>query len=315
MKKLQNMIIRSFILHFFFLAFFNAITNGIFDYFLEKYIAIYKFNFLILMTVGNLLVFLGSVFLVARHFQRQLKIYMDEEIREQVQREQILYSSIAHDLKTPMTIIKGYAQALSDGKVEQSKRGDTYRLIKDKTDEMVALLTDLMTYSGLLRESENSHKEMTDISACLINLVAQDYSLIENREVNLEPDIAENIHYPINPMDFKRIGENLLINAIKHNPPGVSVGLSLQVEENHVVLSVADSGALLKDDRIFEAFYKQDTSRSSTKGHGLGLAIVLKLVEKYRGEIKIEQPFAGYTKAFAVSLPLNKPLTSSGCIK
>lgn len=307
MNKLKSKIIRTFIFHGIFLAIINAIINDTVDYFLDKYIQDFGAAYLFIMLLLNISLIILTFTIVARHFYTRIKGFVDDEIHNQLNREYFLYSSIAHDLKTPITVIKGYAQALMDDKIEKGKRQDIYRLIRDKADSSVLLLSDLLTYSNLLIEPSVNKIEVSNanLSSILTRLLADNYDMIEKQGILLELDIDEKTEYPILPTDFRRICENLLMNAIKHNPQGVSIQMGLKKQEKEILIYVADSGNKIDDKRIFEAFYTGDEARSMRTGHGLGLAIVSRLVEKYRGSIVMEESYLNYTKAFVVRLPLS----------
>ncbi|WP_459129740.1 sensor histidine kinase [Guggenheimella bovis] len=306
MKKLQHKIIRSFILHVLFLALVQAVFNDGFNVLIERHLKGWGPTYLYAMLLLNLLLDIGAFTLVALHFYHRIKGYIDEEMKRQMEEEHFLYSSIAHDLKTPMTIIKGYAQALLDEKIPSEKQPEIYRIIRDKTDRSVVLLSDLLTYSKLLKEELKSddNLELVDLSQTLVQMVADNYDHIEKEGVQLELDVKEELKYPIQPLDFRRICENLLMNAIKHNERGVSIKIGLQKHENEVIFYVADSGKEITDDHIFEAFHTGNEARSPESGHGLGLAIVSKLVKKYGGSVSVEAPYSTYTKAFVVRFPV-----------
>lgn len=306
MKNLQKKIMRSFIVNYLILAGMNVAVNSIFDHILERYVPKLGSPFLIGMTVLNLLIVIGFLILISRNFYKELQVFLADEVKEQTTRDHLLYSSIAHDLKTPLTVIKAYAGALSDGKIEEHKKAETYRLIEQKTDDTILLLNDLLTYSGLLKHADDSPPaaKSIDLAAVLNDLVADLYPMLEAQAILPEFDIQNKVIYPMDISDFKRIAENLISNAMKHNPPGTSLKLGLHTHNKTVRFYVADSGHLIDDDHLFEAFYTGDPSRTPGQGHGLGLAIVSRLVQKYGGKVSIDQPFEGFTKAFVVDLPL-----------
>jgi signal transduction histidine kinase len=306
MKNLQKKIMRSFIVHYLILAGMNAAVNSIFDHILERYVPELGSPFLIGMTVLNLLIVIGFLILISRNFYKELQVFLADEVKEQTDRDHLLYSCIAHDLKTPLTVIKAYAGALSDGKIEENKKVETYQLIEQKTDDTVLLLSDLLTYSGLLKHADDSPPEVPsiDLASVLNDLVADLYPMFEAQAILPELEIQDKVISPMDVSDFKRIAENLISNAIKHNPPGTALKLGLQTHDKTVRFYVADSGRTIDDERLFEAFYTGDPSRTPGQGHGLGLAIVSRLVQKYDGKVSIAQPFEDYTKAFVVDFPL-----------
>ena len=305
MKQLKQKIIRSFILHTLLLSFILAVINDGVDYFLERYVQEFGTAYLVLMLVLNLVLFCIAVALVGRSFYRRIKVFIDDEVHQQVAREHFLYSAIAHDLKTPMTVIKGYAQALMDDKIEEAKQKEIYGIIREKTDHAVILLNDLLTYSRLLHATSNPQEvvDPIDLSSVIVRLIADNYWMIEERAVHYELDVDGQFEFPILEMDFYRICENLLVNAIKHNPPGTSLKFGIQERDKDLLIYLADSGNEIQVDHLFGAFHTGDSARTAGKGYGLGLAIVSKLVEKYHGSIGVESPYDSFTKAFIVRFP------------
>lgn len=248
------------------------------------------------MVLLNLLYFL----VVTWHFQRQLAKDFEEEMDRQIKAEHFIYSSLAHDLKTPLTTIKGYAQALKDGKICDPDQESSYQLINRKADEMVKMVEDLMVYSSLVIQDEDPQIQRVNLSQALTALIADHYQSLEDHGVELDLEIQPEVFGQVNPSDFNRIVDNLLSNAVKHNPPGIRLKVALKQAGPKIIPKVLDNGHELDSDQVFDPFYKGDSTRPSGQGQGLGLAIVAHLSAKYQGRAYLEPAGPAYTKAFVV---------------
>ena len=156
-----------------------------------------------------------------------------EEVREYDRRQQeafarkrnLLLSDITHDLKTPITTVAGYVQALNDGMVEDPEKQKQYlESIRKKSLEMSELITLLFNYVKLDSEGFDLKKERINITELVLQLVAGAYTDMEEAGMIPDIDIPEEADYAeIDKMQFSRAFTNLLTNAIKHNEAGTSI--------------------------------------------------------------------------------------------
>mgnify|MGYP000855468302 FL=1 len=110
---------------------------------------------------------------------------------------------------------------------------------------------------------------------------------------------------PVDPIEFDRAVNNLIVNAYKHNRDAAKVRISVASAKEEIRISVEDDGDPIDSEcleHIFETFVSQSASRSSSEGSGLGLAIAAKIIEKHGGTLNIEQSATGDTKAFIIML-------------
>lgn len=238
---------------------------------------------------------------------------MAEEIRkhvESLEREkrirQEFFSNASHELKTPITSIRGYAELLDQGFVaDDGVRKDFLARILKETQNMTNLIDDILLISRL--EAKEAREELTDIS--LRPFLAQIEEL-------MEPIAAEHqvrLHMECDPLrieaDVRQMRElvvNLVGNGIKYNHPGGNVWTDIRGNEGGISIRVQDDGCGIgpeDQERIFERFYRVDKGRSRKMGGtGLGLSIVKHIVKYYEGDISV-QSAPGEGSVFLVILP------------
>ncbi len=244
------------------------------------------------------------------HMTRNLKNY--EEKRMTMENERMrLFSHIAHDLKTPMTTITGYAGALASGMVDDADKQREYHMaIKAKSDQMNAMVDQLLSYSKLGAPQYQMKLVSADIAELLRVACASLFGEIESKQMELDLRLPEEpVYFKMDSLEMSRAIGNLLTNAIRHNPEGSLISVSLTEEAEHIIIQIADSGAMIPDaiaGSLFEPFISGSDSRSSGSGTGLGLAIVKKVTEQHSGEVFVSDAIAPYTKMFVLRLPQNE---------
>jgi signal transduction histidine kinase len=247
---------------------------------------------------------------------------------QEVNRQKTVFlASAAHELKTPLAVMKGYYDLLlsgSLGKLSERQR-EIVQESKESCDRLVRLVSMFLNYSALESGKLVLHLRDNDLRDCLSELVARWSDAFLRRQVRLET----KFHPDLRPFkfDYQKVQQsvaNLLDNALKHTPPGGVVTLQAephfwerranfvaageerrrgdQPRPNSVLISVNDTGpgiAVEFHQEIFEEFVRVDRSSS---GMGLGLAIVKRLVQAHRGKIWVEsEPGRGST--FSLFLP------------
>lgn len=231
----------------------------------------------------------------------------EEERLEYDRRRNLMLSDIAHDLRTPITTISGYAQALRDNVVQDDKKRQEYlQAIENKSKRMSDLINLLFEYVKLDSEGFSLDREEVDLSELLRENAALIYQDMEEAGMDFEVDIPEE-KYMINAdkMQMSRVITNLMVNAIRHNKPETKILLSMTERMGLVTVRVADTGSSIPEDireTLFEPFSKGDKSRSDGKGSGLGLSIAKKVIDMHGYDLYLEEGPAGYTKSFTIKL-------------
>lgn len=168
---------------------------------------------------------------------------------------------------------------------------------------MEGLINDLL---ALCRIERNTNLTQTNLVKIINEITAEIQAVYPHK---IHTDMPQELFFLINPTDFRNIVHNLVENAAKYSPEHSDINISLTQKENQILFQVADHGigiAAKNREKIFQRFYREDTSHSSKiKGSGLGLAIVKAEVDKYHGKIKVTDN-APQGTVFTVSLPLEK---------
>ena len=219
-------------------------------------------------------------------------------------------SDIAHELKTPIPTITGYAQALRDEVVTGDDKKKQYlNAICNKSQRMDDLITLLFEYVKIDSEGFSLHKERADIVEVLRENVALFYADFERKGIEVELDIPEQcIWWEIDKIQFSRAVANLLNNELRHVEKGEMVVIRLLWDEDRERVSIlfGDTGEQIPDEiakHIFEPFVMGDASRSTKGGSGLGLSISSKIVKMHGGRLYLDRNSTQeYKKAFVIVL-------------
>lgn len=234
----------------------------------------------------------------------------EEELRKQYERARnLMLSDIAHDLRTPITTISGYAKALNDGLVlSDEKRTEYLEAIQNKAERMSDLITLLFDYVRLESEKFSLRMEKTDITELLRENAALLYADVEEKNMEFEIEIPEeSTILNADRLQFSRVVINLINNALKHNDSGTTITLEMQQEKDFVKVIVKDNGTMIAPhiaEHIFEPFVVADTSRDSNGGSGLGLSIAKKIVEMHGWTIELIQDFERQEKSFVITITI-----------
>ena len=222
---------------------------------------------------------------------------------ERTKRE--LISNISHELKTPLTAIKGFVETLEDV-VKDEDAQSFIRIMKRQTERMIKILKDILTLSKF----EDSAFQLNIEKVNLKELAERTLKLFEKRmkEKGLTAEFSceENITINADPELMEQMLINLIDNAINYTEKG-RIGVSIKIFNSKVKVEVFDTGIGIPEEhipRIFERFYVVEKSRAKeTGGTGLGLSIVKHIVLLHNGDIKVESKVGEGTR-FIITLPL-----------
>lgn len=239
---------------------------------------------------------------------RNVRKYLGR-LEKEKQIRQEFFSNASHELKTPITSIRGYVELLESG-VPQSEeiRNDFLSRIKKESMRMTNLVDDILMISRL--ESRGAKADIVDIKVkdLLDEIVSSVATQAAEREVNIIKE-CEDFFIRADYRQMTELFMNLLTNAVKYNNAGGSVRVAVKKEGNAMRLTVSDSGVGIPKEsleRIFERFYRVDKGRSRKQGGtGLGLAIVKHVVNFYHGTVRVESEIEKGS-VFEVVLPVAK---------
>lgn len=241
-----------------------------------------------------------------KHYQ---KIFDEQEVlrQEYEKKRNLMLSDIAHDLRTPITTVSGYAKALSDGMVKESIKQQEYLdAISKKAVRMNDLIQLLFEYVKLDSEGFALHVEKIDLGELLRKNIALIYSDVEDAGMQLDISIPdEPCMVEADEMQISRVITNLITNAIRHNNEGTTIGIILRGEDDEYKLFIADTGEEIPEElreTLFDPFAVGDKSRASKGGTGLGLSIAKKIVEMHGWKLTLKTNIIDYTKAFLIEI-------------
>lgn len=215
-------------------------------------------------------------------------------------------ANVSHELKTPLTSIKGFAETLRY--VEDSATREKFLdIIDDETDRLTRLISDILTLSDIEQHKEFKVREDIDVIQSLTDVYNLMINTADKKDISLEIFTEGNPIVVGDKDKFKQMLINLIDNAIKYSEDGDSVKIDAKSENSKCIISIEDTGVGIPKEhipRLFERFYRVDKARSRARGGtGLGLAIVKHIILSFKGEIFVESEVGKGTK-FTVSIPL-----------
>lgn len=227
---------------------------------------------------------------------------------EQVRRDFV--ANVSHELRTPLASIKGFAETLRTGALEDIEhRLEFVKSIEKHTDNMTALVEDLLDLTAIESGQRAPQKEPSNLIDVLKDVVAGIKPVAAQKKIKIDFDIEGGLPLVLaDKSHLKQIFNNLLENALKFNSEGGQVKLAAKKDGATVQAQVSDSGTGIPAQdipRIFERFYRVDKARSRAMGGtGLGLSIVKHLVEANGGSVTVESKI-GKGSQFTVFLPIS----------
>jgi len=220
-------------------------------------------------------------------------------------------ANVSHELKTPLTSIKGFVDTLLEGAVEDTGTAKKFlEIIGIETDRLSRLINDILSLSEIELKKSNTFSKRINISAILKDTIEMMKSHARAKDISLGYRFAnDEIWLNANIDRIKQMAINLIDNAIKYTPQGGSITILLEEPGDRIILRVKDTGIGIAREhipRIFERFYRIDKGRSRTLGGtGLGLAIVKHIVKSMNGYIEvISEPGKG--TEFVIHIPVRR---------
>ena len=235
---------------------------------------------------------LGELCQDLEEMRKRLKDNAEEKLKFDQENKELI-SNISHDLKTPVTTIKGYAEGIMDGVADTPEKVDKYiQTIYNKANEMDTLINELTLYSKI--DTNRIPYNFNTISAnAYFDDCAEDLS-VELESRNIEFDYFNYVNPDIkiiaDPEQIRRVVHNIINNSLKYmDKPKEKINLRVKDIGDFIQVEIEDNGKGIaaKDlPNIFDRFYRTDASRNSSKGgSGIGLSIVKKIIEEHGGKI------------------------------
>jgi signal transduction histidine kinase len=231
----------------------------------------------------------------------------NEELKGVSQFKTDVLDSVSHEMRTPMTKILSYSEIITDPELSKDKElmEKAGTIIKNNLLLMKALFDQMITMSKL------EHSKFEYLSTAFpvskeIDKILNNYSKeILEKEISVTTNYVENFIIYMDENAFFHMMNNLIGNAIKYNKTKGILEITVERENNNLIITVYDTGiGITKEDinKIFNRFYRSEYSKKTHPGTGIGLSIVSRIIRDYNGNIKVESEFGVYTK-FIVILP------------
>lgn len=230
---------------------------------------------------------------------------MAERVGEAQAQMRALVANVSHDLKTPLTSILGFAQALRDGGASDADARRMGVVIHEEATRLNNRLSDLLFLSELESGQALLQREEVDLRRLLEGVLARIEPDVASRGVDLRAGTAEGLVVIADGTKLERALENLLDNARKYAPSGSEIRVRSYVQEDRACIEVANEAPDVSADelpRLFERFYRRGRPRGGSPGSGLGLPIARDLIELNGGTL--EASVSDGEILFTISLPV-----------
>ena len=213
----------------------------------------------------------------------------EQEHREQLRRE--FTSNVSHELKTPLTSISGFAEVLSAGLFKSDADVVHFgSLIRKEAKRLLAMIEEIMHLTRIEENREKVHREPVCLPEIIRDIVEFMEPMLVEKKVTVHCTLEQATVLGDKGL-LREMAMNLIDNAVKYNLPGGHVYVSVRKRGDHIDFAVKDTGIGIPEDkqkRVFERFYRADTSRSrKISGSGLGLSIVKHIAEYHNGTITL----------------------------
>ncbi len=215
-----------------------------------------------------------------------------EPVQKIHEQQKQFVSDASHELRTPLSIISGEIEVA----LKKNRSAQDYQQILKSTKEEINSLTGLVENLLFLARDDQGKQKMEREKVDLIDLISFVTASLKTKSNSKKQTISfnppkESLEVRGNPILLKQLFSNILDNAIKYTPKKGKIWIEVFRKAQFVVIKIKDSGIGISPEdqkKIFERFYRVDTSRSQVKGYGLGLAIANGVVEKHQGQIIVE---------------------------
>lgn len=216
---------------------------------------------------------------------------MSAELSRSINTRKQMTADIAHELRTPLSLILGHAEAVHDGVLPPTP--ENFEIIREEATRLGHLVNDLRTLSLADAGELSMHTQIIEPDKLLNEVAALYQYRTQTKDISLKLNIAPSLPaIEVDPGRMTQVLTNILDNALRHTPAGGQISLSAKRFGDQVELSVQDSGPGVPAEnleRIFERFYRTDSARQREEGgSGLGLAIAKSIVQAHGGQVSAE---------------------------
>lgn len=213
-------------------------------------------------------------------------------------------SNVSHEMKTPIAVIKNYAEMLQMESITEAQRKEYAASIENSAERLSTLISNILKLNKLENQRITPELETYDVCRQLCECILQFEEAWDEKEIDLQTEIEDKAMVRADSSLLELVWNNLLSNAVKFTEPQGCITIRQVSDQQYVTVSVSDTGCGMSKEsikHIFDKFYQGDTSHSR-EGNGLGLALVKRVLELMDGEIQVISE-EGKGSTFTVKLP------------
>lgn len=231
--------------------------------------------------------------------------------REQERRRMAFFAAASHELKTPVTILKGQLEGMIQGVGSYKDRDKYLNRAKEITDSMEGMVQEILTVSRMETGGFAVSLQQADLAELIRMQLADLNELFEKKQMNMEIDLPERMVCTLDPVMMEKVIRNVLVNAVRYSPEKARISVGLHKEKGKegavpgqtvIIFRAENSGVRIPEEqlqKVFDAFYRVDTSRNrKSGGSGLGLYIVREILELHHAQYRMENTASGVQFTF-----------------
>ncbi|HIT72728.1 MAG TPA: HAMP domain-containing protein [Candidatus Fimicola cottocaccae] len=231
---------------------------------------------------------------------------MLSRLQQSFETEKQFTSDVSHELRTPIAVMISQCEYALSGKASNDEKEEAWEAVLKNSKRMSDMVSQLLMFVRAENGKFKPHMEKTDITSLCEMIILDMEVMAEKAGIKCESDIKKDVYAVCDEVLIARLITNLISNGIRYNKPSGSVKLSLDCDDDFVIINVSDTGIGIKKENledIWNRFYRVDTSRSG-EGTGLGLSMVKWIAQIHGGNVSVDSVF-GIGSQFTVKIPID----------